>query len=324
MTFLSKLGYYTRMASGLYSLLRTPPASDPDGMIRRQMENREQRFLELVRRVVFSNPANPYYQMFQLAGCTYDDLAEAVRRDGLESTLAALHRQGVYLLHDEFKGKKPIVRSNQEIAASPRSFRNPLIKGGMEGSSGGSRSSGTRTHRSTAQRLHGEAYAALYFREFGLAARAHVQVRPILPSTDGIMNCVRGSRLGCPAERWFSTYAKALDSAHYQVATHCLVRLARLCGEKVPFPVYMPPDDFSAVAAWIAGRRREGVACAVAGHASPTVRVAAAAMEKDLDIRGTLFQVGGETLTDAKRRVIENAGAEVFPRYVTTEIGMIG
>jgi hypothetical protein len=86
----------------------------------------------------------------------------------------------------------------------------------------------------------------------------------------------------------------------------------------------MPPDDFSAVAAWIAGRRREGVACAVAGHASPTVRVAAAAMEKDLDIRGTLFQVGGETLTDAKRRVIENAGTEVFPRYVTTEIGMIG
>ncbi len=324
MTSLGKLSYYTRMASGLYALLRTPPASDPDGMIRRQLANREETFLELARRVVFSNPGNPYHQMFRLAGCRYDDLAEAVRRDGLEPTLAALHRQGVFLAHDEFKGKKPIVRSNLEIAASPRSFRNPLIRGGMEASSGGSRSSGTRTAKSTAERLYGEAYAVLDQREFRLAARRRVQLKSILPAADGILGCVRSSRLGCPVERWFATYNKSPDSAHYQVVTHCLLRLARLFGEKVPFPVYMPPDDFSPVAAWIAGRREQGLAYVVTAHASPAVRVAAAAAEKGLDISGTLFLVAGETLTDAKRRVIERAGAEVFPRYVVSEIGAIG
>jgi len=323
-TSLSKLGYYARMASGLYALLRTRPPADPDGMIRRQMENRAEHFLELVRRVVFSNPANPYFEMFRLAGCTYDDLAAAVRRDGLEATLAALDRQGVYLSHDEFKGKQPIVRSNREIPATPRSFRNPLVKGGMETSSGGSRSSGTRTRKSTAQRLHWEAYGVLNQREFDLASRRQVLLKPILPAADGILNCVRGSRLGCPMERWFSIFAKSLDSAHYQVATHSLVRLARLFGEKVPFPVYLPPDDFSPVAVWIARRKQDGVTCAVTSHASPAVRVAGAAIEKGLDIRGTLFLVSGETLTDAKRRLIESAGAEVFPRYMVSEIGPIG
>ena len=324
MTSLSKLGYYARMASGLHALLRTRPPADPDGMIRSQMENRAEHFLELVRRVVFSNPANPYYQMFQLAGCSYQDLAEAVRRDGLEATLAALDRQGVYLSHDEFKGKKPIVRSNREIAATPRSFRNPLVKEGIETSSGGSRSSGTRVRKSAAQRVHGEAYAVLYRREFGLADRRQMQVRSILPAADGILNCVRSSRLGFPVEKWFSTFAKAVDSTHYQMATHCLVRLARLYGEQVPFPTYMPPDDFSPAAEWIARRNREGVACSATGQASSAVRVAAAATERGLDIRGTLFLVAGETLTDAKRRVIEEAGAEVFTRYVVTEIGPIG
>ncbi len=59
-------------------------------------------------------------------------------------------------------------------------------------------------------------------------------------------------------------------------------------------------------------------------HTSPAVRVTAAAAEKGLDLRGTLFMVGGETLTDAKRRVIEATGAEVFPRYPITETGTIG
>jgi hypothetical protein len=152
----------------------------------------------------------------------------------------------------------------------------------------------------------------------------HVQLFPILPAPEGIFVGVRNSRLGCPVEKWFSTCAKSPDSTHYQVATHCWVRLARLFGGQVPFPTYLPPDDFSPVAAWIAGRREQRLACAVHSYTSPVVRVAAAAIEKGLDIRGTLFLVAGETLTDAKRRVVESTGAEVFPGYVISEIGPIG
>jgi hypothetical protein len=322
--FLGKLDYYRRMASGLYSLLRTPPYADPDGMIRCQMENRERHFLELARRAIFSNPANPYYQLFQLAGCTYDDLAEAVRRDGLEATLAALHRQGVYLAHDEFKGKQPIRRSGREIPATPASFRNPLVKGGIETTSGGSRSGGTTTPNSRSQRVHGEAYRTLDIREFSLAGRQRIQLKPILPAGDGLLAPISYSRLGCPLEKWFSTYSKSLDSMHYQVATRAMVALARLWGEKVPFPAFLPPNDFLPVAEWISSRRRQGQAVAVTCHPSPAVRVAVAAAEKGLDIGGTLFQVGGETVTEPKRRTIEATGAEVFTRYGITEIGPIG
>ncbi len=233
---LSKLGYYVRMSSGVASLLRTRPHVDPDGVIREQMEKREERFLELARRVIFSNPANPYHQMFQLAGCKYPDLAEAVRRDGLEATLVVLHRQGVYLSHDEFKRKKPIRRSNREIPAGPDSFGNPLIKGGTVTSSGGSRSEGTKTRKSASEWRHWETYLALIFREFGMIGRPHIQLKPVLPSGDGILFPISSAQLGCPIVKWFSSYARALDSTHYQTATRCLVGLARLYGVRVPFP----------------------------------------------------------------------------------------
>jgi hypothetical protein len=113
-------------------------------------------------------------------------------------------------------------------------------------------------------------------------------------------------------------------SPHYRLLTTLLVLEAKLLGARVPFPTYLPPNDFSPVAEWIARRRGEGVACVVSCAVSPAVRVAAAAADKRLDIRGTLFQVGGEALTPAKRAVIEAAGAEVAPFYFINELGPIG
>jgi hypothetical protein len=319
-----KINYFSSLVFTVHRLLRTPPHSDPEGFIRRQLANRKKSFLELMRQVVFSNPANPYHQMFRLAGCRHEDLAEAVNRDGIESTLALLHRQGVYLAHDEFKGKKPIVRSNRQIPSEETSFRNPLVKRGLVGSSGGSRSRGTPTRWSIPALLHREAHQALAIREFALGDRCRVRLTPVLPAAAFTASFSSYSRLGCPVARWFSPVAASFDSTHYRWATHFLVILGRLHGERVPFPVCLPPNDYSPVASWIAQRRQEGILCSVDSHASPAVRVAAAAAEKGLDIRDTQFLIGGETLTDAKRRVIEGAGAQVFPRYPISEIGLIG
>ena len=319
-----KLGYYRRMVGGLHALLRTPPYADPEAVIRHQLANREAIWLGLVRRVVFSNPRNPYREMFRLAGCTWEDLAAAVKRDGLEPALALLHREGVYLSHDEFKGKTRIVRSGQEIESDAGSFRNPLVKGGLESRSGGSRSPGTRIRKSTPSRLYGEARKWLRIREFAVADRYQVTVKPVLPAADGLMGCVTHSRLGLRPDRWFSIMTASLDATHYRLATTCLVALARLYGERVPYPTYLPRDDFSPAAGWIARRRREGVLSVVSTYPSPAARVAAAALEKGCDIRDTIFFVGGEALTDARRRVIESAGAQVFPSYPVSEIGGIG
>lgn len=60
------------------------------------------------------------------------------------------------------------------------------------------------------------------------------------------------------------------------------------------------------------------------GGVSRGVRVAAAALEHGLDIRGTLFLLGGEALTDAKLAVVEAAGCEAHARYTISELGPIG
>ena len=108
---LREANYYSRMALGWYQLARMPLEPNPPALVRKYLENRETHFLELMRTAVFACPPNPYHTLFQWAGCSYQDLAEAVHRDGLEATLESLRKAGVYLSHDEFKGKKPVERS---------------------------------------------------------------------------------------------------------------------------------------------------------------------------------------------------------------------
>src|SRR5262249_23183842 len=142
--FVNRLRYFASVAGGLRAMLRAPRTGDPETVIRNGVEHRDQTFLELMRRAVFANPSNPYARMFKLADCGADDLARLVDREGLERALSTLHRSGVYLTHDEFKLKHPIVRGGQVFEADESSFRNPLSKGGFAGRSGGSRSRGTR------------------------------------------------------------------------------------------------------------------------------------------------------------------------------------
>jgi hypothetical protein len=324
MPFPPDLGYYGRLARGIYDLARSPMPADGGSLIRTQLENRETRFLETLRQVVFGAPDHPYQEMFRLAGCSFADFAQAVQRDGLEPALQTLHRAGVWLSHDEFKGKKEIVRSGRRIEGGPQRFRNPLIRTGLEGRSGGSRSPGTPNISSAAHKLHNAAYNVLYHREHGLAGRIEIIVKPVLPAADGLSGCLRSARLRAPAEAWFSPAGHTRDSVHYRWATYGGVAFVRMLGHHVPFPAFLPGNDFTPVARHIAQRRNEGVLAAVRTHVSPAVRIAAAALEHGLDIRETVFLVGGEALTDAKRAVIQAAGAEVFPRYTISEIGPIG
>ncbi|MCL4401186.1 MAG: hypothetical protein M1436_00780 [Acidobacteria bacterium] len=303
-------GMYAGMAWGLQKVLRAPEL-DHQSQFRRQMEDRSGIFLDTVRRVVFANPGHPYHHMFRLAGCGYEDVAEAVRRDGLEAALDAIRRQGVYLTHDEFKGKTPILRCGCHIPSNKRSFRNPLAAALIESSSSGSRSKGTRTPQSLPFLLYQGVYTHLAALEFDLARRATVALMPILPSATGISMCVGAERHHRSVERWFAAGGAWGDSAPYRAFTHLMVRYFRMLGTQVPFPAYLPANDFLPVAEWIAERRAAGVSCALTSYVSPAVRVAGAAAARGIDISGTLFSVTGEALTDAKRAVIENAGAEV-------------
>jgi hypothetical protein len=321
---LNEARYYARMMAGCRRFIRTPPASDPRSLVADNLARREENFLELMRQVVFANPANPYYKLFDWAGCGYEDLRRAVLKDGLETTLAELRRLGVRLTHDEFKGKKPIQRSGLQIEAMPRDFSNPLVRGALETTSSGSRSRGTVTRPSVEFQVYREAQDALFVGQFEPSKRAIVAVLPILPSTVGFNRMLTFERRGTPVEKWFALGGAWRDSGHYRLLIHLLVLEARMMGLRAPFPSYIPSNDFSPVAKWISARRREGRAVLWMGPVSMGVRTAAAAIEGGIEIEGTTFLCGAEPLTSARREVMEAAGGHVFPRYGISELGWVG
>jgi len=316
--------YYSRMSLGVYRLIRAPKISNPEERVLTQMANRERHFLETSRKVIFANPGNPFNRMFQIAGCSYEDLKQGVERNGLEPTLSEIHRAGVYLSHDEFKGKKPIVRSAQIIPSSNASFLNPLVSGTFESRSGGSRSSGTITQPSLEMQLYRDCYHHFMDREFSLEKRTFIGVMPILPAAWGLSQCIGAARRGSRCDRWFTVGGTFRSSGHYRTVTKAMVILAKALRADIPFPTYLQPDDFSKAAEWLAIKRKRGELCWVHGLVSLCVRIAAAAIEKGFDISGTLFRLSGEAITDAKRRVIESAGAEASPYYHIHELGQIG
>lgn len=316
--------HYGRITAGVSDYVRRPQPASREQAIRDQLETREKGWLELVRRAVFERQGHPYEQLFRMAGCEYGDLEKTVLSDGLEEALAQLHRAGVYVTHDEFKGKKPIERSGREIDRGDSPFENPFASGWLETRSSGSRSGGTTSAVNTAQMLHREAYYHLSFLEWGFYQRVNFAVRPILPSGAGINSNLGYARNRCDVARWFAIGGHEYNSLHYRLLTSYLVGLARMHGIRMPYPSFLPPNDFTPVARAMAKHQSEGRSCSVQGVASTGVRVARAALDKGLDISKTLFVSSGEALTEPKRRVIESTGAEIRITYWISEIGPIG
>jgi hypothetical protein len=315
---------YAQLPLALRSYMRAPRSSNAAAQVSAQLANRGARFLDLLRRTIFADPTHPYHRMFQSAGCAFGDLANAVQRDGLEPALSALRREGVYLAHDEFKGRAPIVRSGRHFPASAASWDNPLVSGGLPGRSSGSSGASVSTNSNIPFLCYQDAHLELVWREFEFAQRPHVELRSILPSLRAFEQSLAAARLGYRIDRWFSPGKPSRYATLYAAATNLMVATVNLSGARMPFPEVLPPHDFLPVAAWVAGQRANGVSCALTGFVSPAVRIASTAVAHSLDIRGTIFVAGGEALTPAKRAVIDSAGAEIYPRYHITEIGDIG
>lgn len=324
MTFTEKVLDYARMAAGIDAFIRSPVAADPLGEIRRRVADRESLWLDLVRRAVFDVPAHPYHEMFRLAGCEFGDLENAVRRDGLEPALERLHSEGVRLSNDEFKGRKPIIRNGKTIPATTADFRNPLSGAKIYSSSGGSGGTPTRTPQSPRFHAYLDGYRRLNAQEFAPPGTARIHLKPLLPGTAGLPAAIGAARIGSAWDHWFSFGGPARDSAHYRGLTNAMVALARLRGYKVPFPEHLPPNDFRPAARAIARRRGAGTPVYVGAFASAGARVALAAVEQGLDIRGTVFALSSEAVTAAKRQAVRDSGCRVVNRYWISEIGPIG
>jgi len=310
------------MALALRRHLRSPLDPDPGATIARAMRNRNPNFLTLVR-PVFADSAHPYAQLFKIAGCAYADLESEVNRNGLETTLRALSNEGVYLTHDEFRGRKEIVRAGRHIPASIASWDNPAVRGEFETVSSGTSGRPVSTMSSQALLAHAECGTRLFLHELGVGQGSSVSVAPILPGF-GLFSGLLASRLIGGFDRWYALSAASAANLHYRIVTRALVANLRLFGAKIPYPTYLDHNDFRPVAEYLAMRRAAGVNIGVSGFVSSISRVAAAALDHNLDISGCLGVVAGEALTDAKRTVIEAAGIRVYPTYGATDFGSIG
>ena len=319
---LSEALYYARMAWHYGRFVKMAAILDPESVVRENFARREQNFLNLVERGIIQNPRSPYHELFRLANCSFEDLGESVRRHGLEKTLEHLRAAGVYLTHEEVKGK-PVRRHGKDIQNDVVATANPGSSSvGMESVSSGSRSSGTATPTSNEYRRYRECYENLAFRQFCTPGCAFGFLKPILPSPGALVQMVGVARSGYSTQRWFAAGKTA--NGLYAFVTRLLVAEARLLGCRVPFPTFLEKDDFLPVARWVAGNKRRGIQTFLPTGVSSASRMCAAAVDASLDISGTILLASGEAISPARQRVFQAAGVHAIGRYVISEMGTVG
>ena len=209
--------YYARMGWRYARFIKMAPIPDPTTAIRENLARREENFLNLARRGVFENSRSPYHRLFALANCDFEDLSCSVQRKGLETTLKDLREAGVYLTHEEVKGK-PVRRHGQEIPNDIAATANPGSSKGIESVSSGSRSRSTATPTSNEYRLYRECYENLAHQAFGAencASGSCGRFCPILaPWLQWSGSPVPAARGALVYDRQFSSLERALCARH--------------------------------------------------------------------------------------------------------------
>ncbi|HEV8354473.1 MAG TPA: hypothetical protein VGR24_09830 [bacterium] len=325
MTLLEDIGAGVRLLWGLPSFLRTP-LSPPEArqILAQRLARREDDFLDLMRRAVFGTTRSPYRRLLAHAGCTYDDLAVLVRREGLEGALQTLYASGVYVTVDEFKGRRPVVRGSLQMTIEPTAFGNPLVAVQIP-----TLSSGSRGHRTVA----GTSLAHLRDQAVGMCL--FVQARGPHPRVQGHCGVPGGSALhgllrnyyaGLPLGAWFSHVDPAARDLHprYRWSIRVVRWGAWLAGRPFPRPHYIRPDDPMPIIDWLVSVRRRGLVPHLRSTPSTAVLVCQAASDAGIDISGVEFMPGGEPLTPARMQVIARAGVRAAALYASVESGHIG
>jgi hypothetical protein len=289
-----------------------------------RLRHREARFLEFMRRAVYATPGHPVRQLLDHAGCAYGDLEALVNGDGLEAALGTLLRRGVYVTVDEFKGRRPAVRGSTSIAIDPERMRNPLAAFHIRTRSGGSRSAGTPVPIDLAfVRACAVAYA------LHLDARGAGDWRTALwtpPAAGARFRVLKYCCFGPGLAAWFSQVDPAdpgLDRV-FRLSERALRWGVRLGGVRLPHPVWAPLEDPRPLLQWIRGVLDQGRTPYVRSFASSIVRLATAALEAGIDLRGTKSTMAGEPITQTRLDIVAAAGIEACPRYGSIECGPVG
>jgi hypothetical protein len=319
---------FRRYASGLRRFVEEPLSAERcvEG-IRERLHAREDNFLRIVERGIYGQPQSPFRALLVNAGAEYGDVAGLVRSEGVESALARLYDEGVYVTYEEFKGLRPIERPGLTLSATPTDFDNPLFlpaySAGNTGSSGVKR----RVRLDFDALAMNASYDSFILDLLDARHRPFGIWLPVPPSLIGLSNVLRTAKQGRTVERWFSQ--NPLDpragSLKDYLLTKYTISACRRYGVAFPAPEHIPLDEAHVVAEWLAEKRSLGTPALIsAGSASAGVRICLAARDRGLDISGTVFRFTGEPYTEGKARIVAEAGCRATSIYSATELNMIG
>lgn len=318
---------YARFAAGLPAFLkqRVTPASARATILSR-LASREENFLSLVRGAVFEHPRSPYLFILRDAGCSFDDVQQLVRAEGLDAALAALERSGVRVSFDELKGRAPLVRGGQTFDGGAAAFDNPLGRRSFVAESTGSSGVPTRVNM---ELDHVGALAPsrlMSLEAAGVSGWPTVVYRPGLPSSAGIGPILQHVVMGNPVRRWFSPVAPAELNAplRFRAAGRMMPLLARIAGQEFPVMELVPFSDAVRVAREVRAIVKAEGRCLIRCAVSTSLTVAVAAVDAGIDLTGATFIGAAEPATDAKVRGIRRSGAEYVTSFGMNEAGMVG
>ena len=156
----------------------------------------------MVREGIYQNHESPYLKLLKIAGCEFADLQAEFRRHGLESSLATLAGEGVYLTSEEFKGKIEVVRGREAFRVSPEDFEIRESSAGFNTQSSGARNAPVSTFSRLQWRALQAMGVAVFYSAHDLLSSAHAIYEPIIA---GRMNFVLiNNNLEIPTDRWFA------------------------------------------------------------------------------------------------------------------------
>lgn len=292
--------------------------------IKQALDDREERFLEVVRRQIYENPTSPYLILLKNAGCTFADLQAQVRRDGLEIALSRLAQEGVYLTAAEFKGKNEVVRGGKSFRVSKSDFARPDSTPGLMVQSSGTSNAPLTGHVALDWLSIWTFSKGIFLAAHDLLSSSHAVYDNILPAPAATYSLFHNTRLGIVTDHWFAQRWPVDQRAHDVQclwSTALVVLMGKCFGPGFPRPELLELREFQPVLNWISKKGLEGKRCCLDITASNAVRLARIALENGISLEGTTCILHGEPFTDAKREVIERAGARYTTRY-SFSVGM--
>ena len=280
------------------------------------LETRVERFLELARLQIYERPDSPYLRLLKHARCDFSDLQAQVRRHGLERTLAALAKEGVYLTSAEFKGKTEVVRDGDCFTVSPKDFERRKSSGGFTIQSSGTRNAPINTFSSIDWRVLRSMINVINYTAQDIFSKAYAVYLPVLSGR--VSGPLMRGKAGIPTERWFAPKIQVnswLETKYHRWITSLTIIVANRFGPKIAQPEFLEVGDVRPIVEWILQKKREGKNCYIQTVLGNSVRICRAASSMEVSLEGTVFQGAGEPLTESKRAIIERAGARIVANY---------